>query len=137
MEKKIGLGLFFIVIFVDQLLKYFFFENNLYTLNTGISFSLLSENLISIVLPGLVLFIVFMTILKAEINTLQRNILITILGAGCSNLLDRLRLGGVIDYIKIGNLPIFNLADLIIFISAIIFLVIIIKDERTNNNSNK
>ena len=47
---------------------------------------------------------------------------VLILAGGISNLIDRVRFGGVIDYITIGWWPSFNLADCFILAGVIILL---------------
>lgn len=54
-----------------------------------------------------------------------------LLGGAVSNLMDRLRFGYVVDYIDIGSLPVFNLADVAIVIGA----VLLVKDLSTKSQA--
>lgn len=55
----------------------------------------------------------------------QLYFLCLIMLGGLSNLLDRWRWGGVIDYIAFGNVSVFNLADVYIVGSAIILFILL------------
>jgi signal peptidase II len=61
--------------------------------------------------------------LLVEIGPLARNAWATIalgaaLGGAASNLIDRLRRGGIVDFIDLGVWPVFNIADAAIVIGA-------------------
>jgi signal peptidase II len=96
------------ILIIDQLIKYYIYNyhQNLVVLNSkawlgvvpvwGSIFAL-------IILCGYVL-----------VNKIDDLILYLILGAGISNVIDRMIYGAVVDYISIGNFPIFNLADMVI-----------------------
>jgi len=49
--------------------------------------------------------------------------LLFIIASGLSNLADRLRLGGVIDYIDLRVWPIFNVPDAVMFLAIIYFII--------------
>jgi len=51
------------------------------------------------------------------------------LGGAIGNLIDRLTVGYVIDFISIGSLPIFNIADLSIILGMILFILGVIELE--------
>jgi len=55
------------------------------------------------------------------------------LGGALGNLVDRLRLGHVTDFIDIGPWYIFNLADLAIVTGVILFAIVLLRDTREEN----
>jgi signal peptidase II len=55
-------------------------------------------------------------------------VIIALLAAGAmGNLIDRIRLGYVIDFISVGSFPVFNFADS--FITVAIFLLLLFYDK--------
>ena len=105
--------------------------------NTGAAFSILNNLTILLVLIS-ILSIVFLLYIKKEFkNTLKNKIAFgLILGGVIGNLIDRLILGYVRDFLDFNifgyNYPIFNLADSFIVIGVIILIIDIIfggKDE--------
>jgi signal peptidase II len=53
------------------------------------------------------------------------------LGGAIGNLIDRLRIGHVTDFISVGNFPVFNVADACITIGALILFFDVWRIERT------
>lgn len=51
-------------------------------------------------------------------------------GGAVGNLIDRVRVGWVTDFISFGNLPVFNIADLSIFLGTIILVIWVWINER-------
>jgi signal peptidase II len=51
-------------------------------------------------------------------------------GGAVGNLIDRVRVGWVTDFISLGNLPVFNIADLSIFVGTIILVIWVWISER-------
>ena len=51
-------------------------------------------------------------------------------GGALGNLLDRLRLGAVIDYIDLAVWPVFNLADVAVTLGAGLLVLILLRPER-------
>lgn len=101
------------LILLDQLIKKIAVAEGNFQINYGVSFGL-GERLaffwpiVSLVLIGLIL-----------INfTYSWKTALIISGAG-ANLVDRLRTGGVVDYISIWIFPSFNLADILILAGTI------------------
>ncbi|MCV2508794.1 MAG: signal peptidase II [Candidatus Lightella neohaematopini] len=99
--------------------------------NKGIIFGLLSNNiLISYVLPILIISIILFLII--ELYFFNKNKLLDIaytliISGACGNFYDRIKYGAVVDFININilniNLPIFNIADVNIFLG-VIFIII-------------
>lgn len=93
--------------------------------NTGIAFSIPIPQIILI--PLIMLIIIFgLNALRKEMN-LSHPIAFTsiamILAGALGNLLDRLRLGYVIDFIAIGKFPVFNVADAGITVGIMILMI--------------
>lgn len=133
----INLGIFFLFL-VDRLTKWLalrflakeealvflkFFRLELY-LNQGIAFSLSVSLPFLFLITGVILFTLFVFLVKAY---RERNILLIfglsliVVGAS-SNLLDRISNEAVIDFINLRILPIFNIADLMIITGVIILI---------------
>ncbi|MCV2525977.1 MAG: signal peptidase II [Candidatus Lightella neohaematopini] len=99
--------------------------------NKGIIFGLLSNNiLILYILPILIISIILFLIV--ELYFFNKNKLLDIaytliISGACGNFYDRIKYGAVVDFININilniNLPIFNIADINIFLG-IIFIMI-------------
>lgn len=143
-----------ILIFIDQLTKYLV-VNRLdleanhpvipkilsfeYLENRGVAFGIMSGKmtLITIVVILVTVFIVYMVFLleKAIFKSSNLNIKFTLLQVICAfliagaigNLIDRLSLGYVVDFIKFDfiNFPTFNVADCYVTVSAILLFIIL------------
>jgi len=158
--------LYFIILFsivvADQLTKYLIvgtfmlyesyevvpgFFNLIYTINPGAAFSLLADvdsvwRHIFFVVVGLgavvgLTIYHFKTSLKSRTYTIALSL---ICGGAMGNLIDRVRLGHVIDfldfYYRSYHYPAFNVADSAICVGVGLFLLVNfsqIKDERTDN----
>jgi signal peptidase II len=97
------------------------------TYNKGISFSLFSGSTVPIILftcVGILLLAIasryFHLTFKSKLIDFA---FVCILSGGLGNLLDRIRIGAVIDYISIGTFPIFNFADICVCTGAGLFLL--------------
>lgn len=89
-----------------------------YVENTGAAFGVLAGQPVLISALAIVVTFVFLIIMRDEAG---RNISLLaavglVLGGSLGNLIDRLRMGYVVDYVAIGIWPKFNVAD-----SAIVF----------------
>lgn len=133
----------FISILCDQVSKYFIsvllnIENNYPVLNKVFSFYLIynsgaafsifqGQTLYLIIFSFIVSFFILIYILKNKDKISLAEVLgwSFILGGTIGNLIDRIRLGHVVDFIKLNfiSFPIFNLADICINLGAFIILV--------------
>lgn len=96
-----------------------FFELTHYT-NTGAAFSLFSGNPMAIGLMTLLLLAaLFMVLRGLNLSARAWFALACLIGGGLGNLIDRLLLGGVTDYIHLlpVRFPVFNFADICITLS--------------------
>ena len=84
--------------------------------NTGSAFGFFQGQRNALILIGIVICIVVLHLymITEEKEVLARFSLILILGGSIGNLLNRIMLGYVIDYIDFRVLPVFNLADMAI-----------------------
>lgn len=118
-------NIFFILsaIFIDQFSKYIIRSyGGFYICNQGISFGMpLPQILIFFISMAVIVFLLFL-ILNFKFNSLWRinYALLLVVSGAISNLLDRLRLGCVVDFISLLSCPVFNLADAFIVIGGII-----------------
>ena len=103
--------------------------NLTYIENTGGAFGIGSNNILFFIIVNIViisLVIRFIISGKNEINDLVLISLGLIISGGIGNLIDRIFRGFVIDYIDINpwvKYPIFNFADICIFIGCIIIII--------------
>ena len=91
-----------------------------YVKNDGAAFSILgSQRLLLVILSILALFFIIYYVTKKDKNGIGYFFLI---GGIIGNLIDRIFLGYVIDFIGIYTFPIFNIADIFIVLGAILIL---------------
>ena len=150
--KKIGI-ISLIVIIIDRILKVlvtnnfvlnvrnkiidgFFYIKNCH--NEGAAFSLFSGNVLFLIFITLiVLFLIYRTINKENVNKIGILAYGLLLGGILGNLYDRIFYGYVIDYLDFVifkfNFAIFNLADAAIVIGAILLIVF----EGSDNDGRK
>jgi signal peptidase II len=102
--------------------------------NVGMAFSLtlpypLQLTLNLVFFAGLVVYL----FRQLDLSKSLSQIILAILVAGAlGNILDRLRLGYVVDFISIGSFPVFNLADSFITVSIFLLMLFYDKIKRTN-----
>jgi lipoprotein signal peptidase len=60
----------------------------------------------------------------------QKIFLVFIFSGAFSNLIDRIRLGCIVDYIDLKIFPVFNLADVFIAVGTICFMLVIASEAR-------
>lgn len=154
--KKIGI-ISLIVIIIDRILKVlvtnnfalnvrnkiidgFFYITNCH--NEGAAFSLFSGNVLFLIFITLiVLFLIYRTINKENINKIGILAYGLLLGGILGNLYDRIFYGYVIDYLDFVifnfNFAIFNLADMAIVIGAILLIVFEGSDNDGRKNKNR
>jgi len=118
-----------------------------YAQNTGAAFSLFHghvEILTAVSFTGILLLLVYLFYVCRKYPVLDtamsRIALGLILGGAAGNLIDRITLGYVRDFIDVGPWPIFNVADSSTTIGVIIFVIFILfasgkLDQHENNKS--
>ncbi len=107
--------------------------NFTYCENTGMSFSLLEgQRFILIALPILLIGVVEYLIFSGKIKGTAMNVALAFLaGGGLGNLIDRIFLGYVVDFIdfRIINFAIFNFADICAVLGGFAFAIMMIIEE--------
>ena len=93
--------------------------------NTGIAFGLNKKNLGNIGLSLIILFIIVNYLISQKNRMNKKNVafLSFIIAGGISNIIDRIFKGAVFDFIKVGEFPVFNFADMFIVIGWILFAI--------------
>jgi signal peptidase II len=106
--------------------------------NTGASFGILpDQGLLLKILPiiGIIIILLYAHYINKRYTLLNNRlgsvILGIILGGTAGNLVDRLRVGYVTDFIDIGPWPSFNVADSSVVVGTIIFAFILLISART------
>jgi signal peptidase II len=101
--------------------------------NTGAAFSIFygkSGILTIVVFIGIILLLFYAFVVSRRFPFLDTRLnkisLALILGGTVGNLIDRLRLGHVTDFIDVGPWPVFNVADSSIFVGVLIFALSIL-----------
>ncbi|MFV9505827.1 MAG: signal peptidase II [Oscillochloridaceae bacterium umkhey_bin13] len=103
-----------------------------YAHNTGIAFSMLQGHpelltgLAIVIITGALIF--YATQLPNHRPIVQL-IMGLIVGGGLGNLIDRIRLGYVVDFISVGWFPIFNLADSALTVGATLLILLFLREE--------
>ncbi len=108
-----------------------------YAENTGVAFSMFSDNrwiLVGVTSIMLAVVLAFFLSGKAE-GKLELFSLSLLLAGGVGNLIDRISLGYVIDYIdvRIINFAIFNIADICICVGAFLLCVAVYFSDKEKN----
>ena len=116
----------FFVISIDQFSKLFARMYVNHTLNTGTVFGLFSDNNVWFVLLTFILVALFF--FQQELLHFPLSFGL-ILGGALGNVIDRISLGGVIDFITIGPFPSFNLADSALTLGVILLLWNLFKEK--------
>lgn len=104
-----------------------------FTKNTGGAFSILSGNIIVLIIVSLIFLIFLIKYIEKEDKNIIKIFLSFVLGGLLGNLFDRIFRKGVIDYLsfKIFNyyFPVFNLADIFIVIGVFGLLIAELRGE--------
>lgn len=153
MNKKV-LILTIISIFIDQLIKYiikssmilgesiviFDFFKLTYVHNYGAAFSILSGNrYLLIIITIIAMFFIYKFLIKNQkLTNLESALYGFLYGGIIGNLIDRVFLGCVIDYLDFKILgydfAIFNFADILIVVSIILLVITVFKDDKNGKN---
>ena len=122
------------------IIRNFFYLRNVY--NEGAAFSILEGNRLLFIIIGLISIYLIYSFIK-DFNNNKRNIIVfgLLLGGILGNLLDRIFLGYVRDfldfYIFNYNFPVFNIADSAIFIGVVLLLMNMVKEKSNGSNSTR
>jgi len=112
-----------------------------YAQNTGAAFSIFhgySDILAVIASLGVILILVYIFVLHRHFPFLDTRLnkiaLGMILGGTIGNLIDRIALGRVTDFIDVGPWPIFNIADSSLVVGVIVFALSILFASRESGH---
>lgn len=112
-----------------------------YTENTGVAFSMFSDNRIMLIgITSVMLIVVLAFFLSGKVTEkLEQFSLALMLSGGVGNLIDRISLGYVIDYIdvRIINFAIFNFADICICVGAFLLCVSVYFSDKKEQEAKK
>jgi signal peptidase II len=156
-DRRLLVGLPVVIVILDQLLKILFsswlgpeaethrwelagnalaFE---YVENRGAAFGILPEQTglltaLSILIAG---FGVTLMWREAKSHPITAIAIGMVVGGAIGNIVDRVRLGYVVDFIAVGTWPKFNLADSMITIGVLLLIWSSIRDERSVQSGNR
>lgn len=110
----------------------------IYVTNTGAAFSILQNGrwFFLIITPLVCGFLLYLYI-KNKTNTLQSISFALIIGGALGNLMDRIRLGYVVDFIDFKVWPVFNFADSCIVIGAVLYILDSLFLNQKNEDENE
>lgn len=117
-----------------EIIKDFFYLTNVH--NYGAAWSILTNRVFLLIIIAIVaLIIIYWSFIKNKNLTKSDTLLLGMLISGIlGNLIDRIVYGYVIDYLDFYifkyNFPVFNLADTLIVISAILLFIKSLKEEK-------
>ena len=102
-----------------------------YVQNTGAAWSLFSGNTLFLAVFSLfVLALLAFWFYKTPHEAVwQRLVLVVIMAGALGNMLDRFRLGYVVDFIQLPHWPVFNVADMLLCCGVFLLAVLLLKDE--------
>ena len=119
------------VVIIDGVFEFVYVENR------GAAFGILQDKRILFIIITLIV-ISFLAIYankySHQLTTFSNITLAMLIGGAAGNLIDRIRYGYVVDFIKVDlirsyNFPVFNIADIFIVISTILLAYIILFDK--------
>ncbi|MEI8308865.1 MAG: signal peptidase II [Chloroflexales bacterium] len=111
-----------------------------YSHNTGVAFSLFQGMPQLLTVAGLMIVagaIYFYATQLPNRRVSVQVILGLIMGGAFGNLIDRVRLGYVVDFIQVGWFPVFNLADSAITVGAALLMLQFLREEITQRREDQ
>ncbi len=136
-----------VIVFIDQLTKHYtvkYLYNNItfpiinnfleftFVKNKGAAFGIFQDQTILFVIITVAVSIALIFLLiKIQGQFIAKLSLSLILGGAIGNLLDRVRLGYVVDFIHITHWPVFNVADMCIVVGSILLAVCVFFSEKS------
>lgn len=108
------------------------FFNITYIRNTGGAFSLLSGRLFILIAITLVLMAVIVAVaikFSGKISFKKKLAFTLILAGGLGNLIDRMIMGYVTDFIDIWKWPVFNIADIAITCGCMLMIIFVLRED--------
>lgn len=94
------------------------------TLNPAVAFSLPLKGFPALIVAGTILIVFLMVaIKKCRPSWMSALVIGMIAGGAAGNILDRIRLGAVVDFIRVGWWPNFNIADTVIVAGCLLLVL--------------
>jgi len=128
--------IFLLLIFLDRITKMWATSLNsekdygiiafTYTTNNGAGFSILQNMNVMLVIISIIVLIAITYFYRY----LPKFSLIMITSGVIGNLVDRISYGAVIDFINLKFWPIFNVADSLIFVGVVYWIIVLIRTEK-------
>jgi signal peptidase II len=107
-----------------------------YTLNDGIAFSMFEGYRMPLIAMQSLLIAVILVLMyvfcRRHYGLLLAFSFPLMLGGGIGNLIDRIRIGAVTDFVAVGSFPIFNLADSALTLGCALTLIYVIHYDKKN-----
>jgi signal peptidase II len=118
--------------------RYFYNAGNA-ILNDGISFGLFPGNNALMIIISFVAIGIFCGMLALSRNTMNAytTSLIFMISGALGNLIDRIQIGAVIDFIRIGAFPVFNFADAYLTIGVGLMLIVTLLPKKRRGHHTK
>ena len=107
MKRNLVFLIALVIILLDQLTKYIARKYFSFTTNTGAAFGILQQYTAGLIVVSIIITVALVYCIKKY----QYMELGFLLGGTIGNLIDRVMLGYVIDFINVGWWPSFNIAD--------------------------
>ncbi|MEW6170921.1 MAG: signal peptidase II [Candidatus Omnitrophota bacterium] len=146
-DKRKKIALFGLLFLLDQLTKFYFSKillfgesisiiNNIFHItlvyNKGAAFGIFQGKVfLFIIVSILAIYLILLNIKHKDISFNW----ILILAGACGNLLDRLRLGYVVDFLDFRIWPVFNIADSYITIGIFLIILDLLKNKKDVSDS--
>ncbi|WP_202711241.1 signal peptidase II [Sporosalibacterium faouarense] len=143
--------IFLLIVALDQMTKYLAVEklmgqspfviiNNFlqfnYVENFGAAFGIMQNKQTFFIIITVIIFVAIIIFMKLNnnLNKIMKISLVMILAGAIGNLIDRIRLGYVVDFVdvKFGNVydyPVFNIADSSIVVATLIIIYLVLTDK--------
>lgn len=113
---------YLLLFFIDRIIKFQVLKEGVYLINKDFVLGMYVTHGTSMILHILVVMFL-LCVLYFKFRT-QKYVVILIVVGAVSNLIDRILYNGVIDYVWLWRLPVFNFSDVLITIG-ILFLIIL------------
>jgi lipoprotein signal peptidase len=133
---RLALGVAFVIAAIDQWTKYlgrvspewdgafWFIEKNLF-LNEGIAFGIPFPRWLFWIAAGIVMSMLLRVFLRTGAHPYERFALVALFIGAASNMIDRLRFGGVVDIFALPGGLTFNIADCMIIAGLVSFFILV------------
>lgn len=115
-----------VLFLLDRIIKYYLVTSGGdYLINEGIALGILNENaqLIFILHLFFTSLLAFYILIK-KVKFIEKLVISGIVVGSISNLMDRVVYNGVVDYVKLWNLPVFNIGDSMVVVGVVSWILL-------------